>query len=123
MSDRPDLSPELRERLYSTIYWVAQADGVSAEERVTLARLRDALGLDAAASGRLERETDGPPARIDDPAAQRALCCVVAQVVASDRKLSPAERERVDALQQRLGLDRAALEKAIQDRLMGAPRS
>lgn len=123
MSDRPSLSPELRERLYSTIYWVAQADGVSAEERVTLARLRDALGLDAATSARLEREADGPPARLDDPAAQGALCCIVAQVVASDRKLSPGERERVDALQQRLGLDRAALEKAIQDRLMGAARS
>lgn len=123
MSDRPTFSPEIRERMYRAIHWVAQADGVSADEQRTLARLREALGLDAATAARLEGDDATPPERLDDPDAQRALCCVVAQVVAADRKLSPEERERVDSLQQRLGLDRDALEQAIQDRLMGARRA
>lgn len=123
MSDRPTFSPEIRERLYRTIHWVAQADGVSAEEQRTLARLRESLGLDAATAARLEGDNKAAPEHIDDPAAQKALCCVVAQIVAADRKLSPAERERVDALEQRLGLDREVLEQAIQDRLMGVPRA
>lgn len=120
MSHRPTFDPEVRERLYRTIRWIAEADGVNARERETLARLRDLLQLDPATAARLDEQRAGPPERIDDPEALRALCCLIAQVVAADGVLSPEERARAESLVPRLDLDAARLDQAIMDRL--APR-
>jgi uncharacterized membrane protein YebE (DUF533 family) len=59
-----------KEQLYSLAFAVARADeGVSGGERIFLAQLAHALGLDPATTGRLESEA---AARIDQAAGQEA---------------------------------------------------
>src|SRR5690606_5790761 len=117
-SDRESFSPEVCERLYRTVVWVAHADGVDAVERATLERLRERLGIDPERAAALERDLGGAPEHVDDPAAQRALCRMVAEVVAADGMLTAEEQARAEALVPAVGLDPGALRAAILDRLM-----
>jgi len=62
--------PGLKEQLYVLAFAVVRADeGVSGAERIFLAQLAHALGLDPAPTARLESEA---AARIDEAAAQEA---------------------------------------------------
>lgn len=117
MSDE-SFSPEIRERLYRTVVWVAHADGVDAAERATLERLRERLGIEPARAAALERELEGAPEQVGDPAAQRALCRMVAEVVAADGMLTAEEQARAEALVFAVGIDPGALRAAILDRLL-----
>ncbi len=117
---RPNLTPEDRLAIGRAMKWVASADGINAKERQVIDFVCEQLEVSPAELDELVPANVGKTPL--SAGAGEALVCILSRVVTADRVVTQEERRRLDLLADKLRLDRKALERAILDRLSGAPR-